>query len=123
MFNAGPEQDRQIVQFFQTPGELGAKLPPIAPRDRVPLRSRIGMPVGQYQALTMGGKPLVIPMVAVNAVYRGSGGETQDSASWLVGANPAGGEAEKLKPFPLDRPIAATALAARMHSAGIQARA
>lgn len=120
MFNAGPDQDRQIVQFFKMPGALGAKLPPIAPNDRVPLRSRIGMPVGDYQALEMGGKPLVVPMIAVNAIYRGSGGESQDSASWLVGADPSGGEAQKLKPFPLDRAIAATGLAARIHSAGLQ---
>lgn len=119
MFNAGPEQDRQIVSFFRAPGALGAKLPPIGPQDRVPLRSRIGMPANDYQALDLGGKSLVVPMIAVNALYRGSGGEAHQSASWLVGALPSGGEAEKLRPFPLDRPVATTALAARMHSAGL----
>ena len=121
MFNAGPEQDREIVSFFRSPGAMGAKLPPIGPQDRVPLRSRIGMTAADYQALTMGGRSLVIPMIAVNAVYRGSAGETQDSASWLVGALPSGGDAEKLRPFPLDKPVATTALAARTHSGGIAA--
>ena len=121
MFNAGPEQDRQIVSFFRAPGAMGAKLPPIGPQDRVPLRSRIGMPANDYQALDLGGTSLVVPMIAVNAIYRGSAGETQQSASWLVGALPSGGDAEKLRPFPLGKPVASTALAARMHSAGLNA--
>jgi hypothetical protein len=79
------------------------------------------MTAADYEALSLGGRSLVVPMIAVNAVYRGAAGETQDSASWLVGALPPAGDVEKLRPFPLDRPVATTALAARTHSAGVAA--
>jgi hypothetical protein len=120
LFNAGPTQDRDIGQFFQAPGSLGAKLPPLAPQDRMPLRSRVAMAASDYRALEMAGRSLVVPMVAVNAVYRGPGGQNQESASWLVGRPPnpdSGGS--KLGPFGLGKAQAVKSLAALPHSAGL----
>jgi hypothetical protein len=120
MFNAGPTQDQQIAQFFQAPGAMGAKLPPIPPQDRIPLRSQVMMRAEDYQPVEMGGRPLAIPLMAVNAIFRGPSGDTQESASWLIGGLPQGdGDTAKLKPFGLDRPVSATALAARLHSRGL----
>jgi len=120
LFNAGPTQDRDIAVFFRSPGAMPTKLPAIGPQDRLPLRSRVGMRTEDYAPLSLGGRDLVVPMLAVNAVYRGSAGEEQQSASWLVGARPGGAEgAEKLAPFPLGKASSVTALAARVHSSGL----
>jgi len=62
---------------------------------------------------------LLVPLIAINAVYRWSGGELKDSSSFLVGR----GEADegKLAPFRLDRGARSwSGLAARLHSSGLQ---
>jgi len=120
MFNAGPNQDVEIGQFFRSPGALGAKLPVVAPQDKLPLRSRVGMTAESYSPLQIEGRSLAVPMLAVNALYRGPAGEDQQSASWLVGRMPPGAaENSKLAPFALDRAHGWDGLEARVHSQGI----
>ena len=47
------------------------------------------------------GRKLFVPLVAFNALYRWSGGEEQDSASFLVGRGDDDGG--KMAPFRLDQ--------------------
>ena len=46
------------------------------------------------------GRKLFVPLIAFNALYRWSGGERPDSASFLVGRGDA--EGGKMAPFRLD---------------------
>ena len=68
------------------------------------------------------GRKLLVPLVAINALYRWSGGDLTDSASFLVGRGDADGG--KMAPFRLDLGAPQlVALGARLHSAGLNARA
>ena len=86
--------------FFATPGEVGDKIPAIAPLARVTLKSAVRLPRSAVQEYEVEGRKLFVPMVAFNSRYRWSSGEGQSVASFLVGR--AANDGEKLAPFRLD---------------------
>lgn len=118
MFNAGPNQDRLIGDFFASPRAEGDRIPVIAPMGKVGVRSRVSIPAERIGELEMAGRKLLVPLVAFNTMFRWAGGETQRSASFLVGRG--SNEEPKLKPFALDRGSRAWGdVAARSHSMGL----
>ena len=118
MFNAGPEQDALIGTFFANPKAEGDRIPLIAPMGKVGVRSRVSIPGDRLSALELEGRKLLVPLVAFNALFRWSGGETQRSASFLVGRG--SNDEPKLAPFALDRGTRAWGdVAARSHSNGL----
>ena len=120
MFNAGPQQDAVIGTFFANPRAEGDRIPIIAPMSRIGVRSRVSIASDHLAPVEMEGRKLLVPLVAFNALYRWSGGETQRSASFLVGRG--SNDALKLAPFALDRGSRAWGdVAARTHSAGLAA--
>ena len=120
MFNAGPQQDEVIGTFFANPRAEGDRIPIIAPMSRIGVRSRVSIASDHLAPVEMEGRKLLVPLVAFNALYRWSGGETQRSASFLVGRG--SNDALKLAPFALDRGSRAWGdVAARTHSAGLVA--
>ena len=120
MFNAGPLQDTVIGTFFANPRAEGDRIPVIAPMSQIGVRSRVSIAGDLLSPVEMEGRKLLVPLVAFNALYRWSGGETQRSASFLVGRG--NNDAAKLAPFALDRGSRAWGdVAARSHSSGLAA--
>ena len=120
MVNAGPRQDEEITYFFRNPAARGDRLPMVPPMGRVTLRMRVPLPAERLAPLEIEGRKLLVPLIAVNALYRSVAGEEQKSASFLVGRG--GEDGGKMGPFSLDRgPRAWTGLSTRPHSAGLQA--
>ena len=92
MFNAGTDQDREISEFFARPieGQGRSRILAIPPRSGARLRSRVAMPKEEVREITVEGRRLFIPMVAVNIIYEwGEGKSGQTSMSYLVGREPA----------------------------------
>ena len=119
LINAGPQVDAEIGRFFQQPAGTGERLPLIPPMGRVSLRSRIAVSGPNLTPLIVEGRKLLVPMVAINALYRWSGGEVRDSSSFLVGRGAA--EGGKMAPFRLDQGARGwSGLGARLHSSGLQ---
>ena len=101
LVNAGPPQDEQIGRFFRDPAGKGERLPVIQPMARVSIKTRLG-DLGQgMDPVEVDGRQLFVPLVAFNALYRWSGGDEQDSASFLVGRGKDDGA--KMAPFRLDQ--------------------
>ena len=118
LINAGPQQDEQIGRFFRDPVGKGERLPVIQPMARVSIKTRLAISGEDMVPVEVDGRALFVPLIAFNALYRWSGGEEQDSASFLVGR---GDEASaKMAPFRLDQGARNwTGLGARVHSVGL----
>lgn len=114
MFNASPMQDQQIAAFFRQAAGRGDRIEVVAPLQRVTVRSSVAVPRAEVRPLHAQGRPLLVPMTALTAVYRwGSNNNGQTSASYLVGKQTS---TEKLAPFRLDLgPRVFRGLAAREH--------
>lgn len=120
LVNAGPKQDEQIGRFFREPVGKGERLPVIPPLGRISLKTRLSIPGDEMNPIEVDGRQLFVPLVAFNALYRWSGGEEQDSASFLVGRGNQ--QSAKMAPFRLDQGARSwTGLDARPHSLGLQA--
>lgn len=119
LINAGPHVDAEVGRFFlKTPG-TGDRLPIVAPMARVPVRMRVTVSGATLSPLIVDGRKLLVPLIAINASYRWSGGELTDSSSFLVGR---GDSAEgKMAPIRLDLGARGwSKLGARLHSTGLQ---
>jgi len=118
LINSSPQVDAKVRRFFAQPAGSGERLPLIAPMGRVSVRTRIVVAGADLARLVIDGRKLLVPVVAINALYRWSGGELKDSSSFLVGRGEADGG--KMAPFRLDRgPRSWSDLAARLHSSGL----
>ena len=119
MFNASPDQDRQIATFFAQPSGSGGRIEVVAPFQRATVRSSVVVPRGEVRALLAEGRPLLVPMTALTAIYRwGSNNSGQTSASYLVGKQT---NSDKLAPFRLDiGPRVFRGLAAREHQVRVR---
>ena len=119
IINAGPEVDAEVMRFFNRPAGTGQRLPMIAPMARVSLRSRVAVAAADLAPLVVEGRKLFVPVVAINAMYRWSGGELKDSSSFLVGRGNA--DDGKMAPFRLDLGARGWSdVAARVHSTGFK---
>lgn len=99
MFNAGPNQDREIGAFFESPVGEGERIALIDPLKTVAMRTKLAFPRESVQLFEIGGRQVFVPLVAFNALYRWSGGEGQTSVSYLLGRDTKGA---KMAPFRLD---------------------
>ncbi len=118
LINAGPQVDAAVGRFFNQAGGTGERLPMIAPMSRVSIRTRLGVAAADLAPLVVEGRKLFVPVVAINALYRWSGGDVKESSSFLVGRGET--EGGKMAPFRLDRGARSWSdLAARLHSSGL----
>jgi len=105
MFNAGADQDEQINAFFSQPigtGPSVSKVLAIPPRKGARLRSAVSMGNEEVREISVQGRRLFIPLVAINILYEwGNGRVGQTAASYLVGREPDAPEG-KMGPFRLD---------------------
>ena len=113
MFNANPQQDRQIGAFFGKPIAASDPVPVVPPLQRVSVRSLARIPLAQLHQIVADGRPLLVPMLALNVRYAWSSGAGQSARSYLIGKTTGG---DKLAPFRLDLgPRMFRGLAAREH--------
>ncbi len=114
LFNAGPDQDQVIGQFFERPAGPGDRIAVIPPLQRMEFRSTVQLNRDQLRIFEVEGRSLFVPLVGFNAHYRWSGGEGQTSASYVVGRNTDG---EKMAPFLVSQgPKSFRGLGAREHT-------
>lgn len=118
MVNAGPAQDQELGDFFAHPVVKGEAIPQIMPMTEILLKSAVRLAPEHMRQYEVEGRKLFVPLVGVNAVYRGSAGPKQTSASYLVGRD---GKGEKMAPFRLDLgPRIFRGLGARTHTLGLR---
>jgi len=118
MVNAGPSQDQELGAFFAHPAEASEPIPQIMPQTEIMLKSAVRLKLDQMRQFEVGGRKLFVPLVGVNATYRGPGGPAQTSASYLVGRD---GKGDKMAPFRLDLgPRIFRGLGARQHTLGLR---
>lgn len=114
MVNAGPAQDQELGAFFAHPTAKGDAIPQIMPMTEILLKSAVRLRPEHMRQYEVEGRKLFVPLVGVNAVYRGPAGPKQTSASYLVGRD---GDGEKMAPFRLDLgPRIFRGLGARTHT-------
>nr|MDQ3075304.1 hypothetical protein [Pseudomonadota bacterium] len=119
LINAGPRVDADVGRFFSQPAAGGERVAMIPPMGRATISTRLAVPGASLAPLVVEGRKLLVPVVAINAMYRWNGTEVRESSSFLVGR----GEPDqgKLAPFRLDRGARSwSGLAARLHSNGLQ---
>ena len=107
------------ARFFIQPagsGERVAVIPPMATRRAQAARLGAG---AQLAPLVVEGRKLLVPLVAINALYRWSGGEVTEFVE--LPRRPRRCRGGKLAPFRLDLGARSwSGLAARPHSTGLQ---
>ncbi len=119
MFNAGPEQDREIANFFENPVAKGDTIAQIPPLSRVELKSAVSMPRASCREYQVDGRRLFVPLVGFNVLYRFGSGEGQTSASFIVGRG--GEDGGKMAPLRFDLgPRIFRGLGQREHNVGVR---
>jgi hypothetical protein len=98
LFNPGPTQEQDIAAFFAAPAGPGERIPAVAPLKRLSIRNSILAQRSSIETVELAGKQVYVPVVAFNVRYRGSAGESQTSASYLVGRDTG---SDKLGPLTL----------------------
>ena len=78
----------------------------LAPDDRHGARALVMLAKSAISVVTVKGRPMFVPIVAIDVRYRWSGGEGQTAQSFVIGIAPK--EGERMRPFWLD-------VAPRMH--------
>jgi hypothetical protein len=99
LFNAGPEQERQIEAFFASPVGHGQRIAAIPPLQRMNLRTEVSAPKAGLQLFEIGGRHVIVPLIGFNALYRWGNSDGQTSQSFLLGRDT---KSEKLAPFRMD---------------------
>jgi len=120
MFNAGPDQDRELGIFFERPAVEVAPIPEIAPLSRIELKSAVALSRDEVKEYEVDGRKLFVPILGFNAHYRYGSSHGQTSASFIVGRG--GDDGGKMAPIRLDLgPRIFRGLSARQHSVGVRA--
>jgi hypothetical protein len=120
MFNAGPDQDRELGGFMEQPVAKGEPIPEIAPLSRVALKSAVALPRTALKEYEIEGRKLFVPILGFNALYRFGANQGQTSASFIVGRG--GDDGGKMAPIRLDLgPRIFRGLSQRQHSVGVRA--
>lgn len=103
MFNASAQQKQEIAAFLATPAQSeGAAGQIMQPGQAFAYRSSVVMPKESVREITIDGRPLFIPTVAIRIVYQwGSGRSGQVHKSYLIGIENEKSP-EKMGPFRLD---------------------
>lgn len=106
------------MAFFARPVSGGDRIDILPPMQRMALRTQISVPTEQMTAYELGGRPVLLPMIAFNAVYKWGAGDGQTSASYLLGRDT---KSDKMGPFRLDLgPRIFRGVGARLAPSGIR---
>ncbi|MBV9529344.1 MAG: hypothetical protein JOZ79_13410, partial [Sphingomonas sp.] len=74
LFNAGPSQDEDLAAFASREIDAGDPLPLVPPLQRITFRTSLTAQRAALQLFESGGRPVFVPVLAFNAVYKWSGG-------------------------------------------------
>lgn len=99
LFNAGNHQDKELGAFFADPVGAGERIAGIQPLKGMTLRTEVVAPRERVQVYDVGGRKVLVPIIAFNALYRWSGGDGQTSTSYLLGIDT---KKAKMAPFRAD---------------------
>ena len=103
ILSAGAEQDRIIRALFASPIEKSAIAAfDVPPGETAILGGMAMMPKETLGVMTVEGRVLFVPVLAVNLLYGWEGGSGQTATSYVIGIDR--GEGAKLAPFRLDGP-------------------
>lgn len=117
LLSAHAGQDAELAEAYAQPVARPAAPPFVLQSGETRhVRAVAALPHAEIRAMEAAGRPIFVPLVTVNALYRAADGvEGQTAQAFAVGVERAG--SPKLAPFRLDRPArAATDLAARAHA-------
>jgi hypothetical protein len=104
MNNAGPDQDKEIDDFFAQPlpTDVAPAVAAIPPGSEAQIRTGVTLPREHVRELTVDGRRLFVPVLAFNVFYEWENGRTgQTSMSYIVGRE-APTPQEKMGAFRLD---------------------
>lgn len=107
LITAGNAHDAELHALFDN----GGVRPVVAPFDLAPgadktVKAMAMLPKEAINVVSVKGRPMFVPMVAINVLYEWNGGSGQTASSHVVGIAGSGGE--RMRPFWLDQ-------AQRMH--------
>jgi hypothetical protein len=104
LFTAGERHDAEVKQFLEEPVDSPIVAPfDLAPGETKPVRAMAMLPKAAVNVVTVKGRPMFVPMVAINALYQwGDGRSGQTATSHVVGIAKPG--MPKMQPFWLDAP-------------------
>ncbi len=117
LLTAHAGQDTDLAQFNAAP--IGrAATPPfaLAPGETRTIRTVVAIARDAIRTMTAANRPMFVPVVATNILYRTAGDDAQTARAWVVGIERV--DSAKLAPFWLDAPAKMfTTVAARPHAA------
>jgi hypothetical protein len=103
ILTAGAEQDAVLKAVFAAPIEKPVTAPfDIAPGETATLDGMAMMPREMLNVMTVEGRALFVPVLAINLSYGWEGGAGQTASSHVIGINR--GEGAKMAPFRVDGP-------------------
>jgi hypothetical protein len=109
LLSASAQQDALLNNLFAAPIERPTVAPfDLPPGSAIELGGMAMLPKESLSVMTVEGRALFVPVVAINALYQWEGGAGQAARSFVIGIDRGAGA--KLAPFRLDA-------AARMHDA------
>lgn len=101
LLSAGAEQDGWIRSLFSSPIERPITPPfDLAPHMAIELSGMAMMPKEMLSTMTVQGRVLFVPVLAINLLYERDGEAGQTAASFVIGIDR--GEGAKMAPFRLD---------------------
>jgi len=101
ILTAGAEQDAVLKALFAAPIEKPVTVPfDVSPGATATLDGMAMMPREMLNVMTVEGRTLFIPVLAINLLYEWDGGSGQTATSYVIGIDR--GEGAKLAPFRLD---------------------
>ena len=102
LITAGERHDAALQALFADGAERPAQAFGLAPGEERRLRALAMLPREAISVVSVKGRPMFVPIVAVDLRYRWPGGEGQTAESFVVGIRPEAGE--RMRPFWLDVP-------------------
>ncbi len=104
LFTAGERHDAEVKRFLEKSIDSPIVAPfDLAPGETKPVRAMAMLPKAAVNVVTVKGRPMFVPMVAINALYQwGDGRGGQTATSHVVGIAKPG--VPKMQPFWLDAP-------------------
>ncbi len=117
LLTAHAGQDSDLAQFNAAPITRPVAPPfALAPGETRTIRAIVAIARDAIQTMTAANRPMFVPVVAINIVYRTANDEAQIARAWVVGIERT--DSAKLAPFWLDGPAKMfTSVAARPHAA------
>lgn len=95
--NGGDDQTVELAAFYNRPAAPSAAIRELAARTDTLISHELVMPRSAIRAYKAQDRTLFVPIVALNAAYRGAAGEGRTSAAFLVGRDVPG--SDKLAPL------------------------